>query len=897
MSQDRFPNGPSRPDLQLLVELSPDAIVIHSEGRIEFINASGAELLGAEEAGQLFGKPILDFIHADYHGLVEERLRTLSLGGEMARSEMKFVRLDGRELFGEVISVPFLYQGKPAAQVVVRDITERRKLEEERKSLLAHEQEARAAAEKALLLQQQIEDRLTLLVEASQLLLGSPQLKEVQPAILALSRKLISADAYAIWRVDHVTRVWGIVAQAGMSPAYEQHSIKDAKNAGELLTQPLIIEDVTKADFLADRQNLYDIEGIKSLLVLPLAIHGVVAGTLTFYYRRDYRFDDTEVRLASALANLAGSAISSSELYEEQRRLRSEGDEAERRAHFLAEASRILASTLDYERTLAQVAQLAVPDLADWCAVDIADPDGASLRLAVAHADPGKVEWANELQRRYPVDINAPQGVPNVLRTGKPELYSEINDAMLVAVAVDEEHLRIMREIGFTSAMVVPLSVQNKTLGAITFVSAESGRRFDESSLIFAEDLARRAAAAIDNARLYRDAEEARRAAEDASRLKDEFLATVSHELRTPLTAVLGWAHMLRAGRLDQQSTQKALETIERNARSQAQLIDDLLDVSRTISGNLRLDVRWIEPSLLIDQAIEALKPAATAKGVRVQKVVDPGLRSITADPARLQQVVWNLLSNAIKFTPAGGQVQIRLTCNDSHTEIAVSDTGQGIDAQFLPHVFDRFRQADQSTTRKHGGLGLGLAIVRHLVELHGGTVRVDSKGAGLGTNFTVNLPLMTVGDESWSSPKSISTDGFSGSETRTRLDGLKVLIVDDEVDTLELLRMMLESWGAEVAAASSVREALLLLERVQPNVLISDIGMPEEDGYVLIRKLRALPVEKGGKIPAVGLTAYASTEDRARVLAAGFQKHLAKPVEAVDLVEVIANLAKNVST
>jgi CheY-like chemotaxis protein len=254
-------------------------------------------------------------------------------------------------------------------------------------------------------------------------------------------------------------------------------------------------------------------------------------------------------------------------------------------------------------------------------------------------------------------------------------------------------------------------------------------------------------------------------------------------------------------------------------------------------------------------------------------------------------------LSNAIKFTPAGGQVQIRLTCNDSHTEIAVSDTGQGIDAQFLPHVFDRFRQADQSTTRKHGGLGLGLAIVRHLVELHGGTVRVDSRGAGLGTNFTVNLPLMKVGEESHGSLRSISNDGFSGSETRARLDGLKVLVVDDEVDTLELLRMMLESWGAEVATASSVHEALLLLQRVQPDILISDIGMPEEDGYALIRNLRALPVEKGGKIPAVGLTAYASTEDRARVLAAGFQKHLAKPVEPADLVEAIANLAKNVST
>jgi PAS domain S-box-containing protein len=392
------------------------------------------------------------------------------------------------------------------------------------------------------------------------------------------------------------------------------------------------------------------------------------------------------------------------------------------------------------------------------------------------------------------------------------------------------------------------------------------------------------------------DVDGQRRTAEElreANRLKDEFLATVSHELRTPLTAILGWAHLLRAGQLDGKSAANALETIERNARAQAQLIEDLLDVSRIITGKLRLDIRQIDPSSFIESAIEALRPAAEAKDVRIQKVMDTGVVSVAGDTARLQQVVWNLLSNAIKFTPKGGKVQVRLERINSHIEIAVSDTGAGIKPEFLPHVFERFRQADQKTTRQHSGLGLGLAIVRHLVELHGGTVEAGSPGEGRGATFVVKLPIVPVYQKG--SPEGrvhpAARDTLSTYECPERLDGLKVLVVDDEADTRELLRVGVEQCGAEVVTAGSAWEALEAIAEERPDLLISDIGMPEEDGYELIRKVRALPAVGGGRIPAIALTAYARTEDRLRALRAGYQSHIAKPVELAELLAVMASL------
>jgi PAS domain S-box-containing protein len=388
---------------------------------------------------------------------------------------------------------------------------------------------------------------------------------------------------------------------------------------------------------------------------------------------------------------------------------------------------------------------------------------------------------------------------------------------------------------------------------------------------------------------------EARAEAEQANRLKDEFLATVSHELRTPLTAILGWAHLLRGGQLEGEGAAKALETIERSARSQAQLIDDLLDVSRIVTGKLRLDVVPVGPQSFIDPAIETVRPAAEAKGVRLQKLIDTGVETVMGDPARLQQVVWNLLTNAVKFTPRGGRVQVSLERVNSQVEIAVTDTGAGIEPEFLPHVFERFRQADQRTTRQHGGLGLGLAIVRHLVELHGGSVRADSGGEGTGSTFTVRLPVAPIHRREGAGTRvhPAARDMLPAHECPERLDGLRVLVVDDEEDARELLAAGLGQCGADVTTVSSAQEALGALARGQFSVLVSDIGMPGEDGYELIRRVRALPAEGGGRTPAVAVTAYARTEDRLRAMRAGFEMHVSKPVELTELIVVVANLAR----
>jgi len=386
----------------------------------------------------------------------------------------------------------------------------------------------------------------------------------------------------------------------------------------------------------------------------------------------------------------------------------------------------------------------------------------------------------------------------------------------------------------------------------------------------------------------------ARKLAEEATRAKDEFLAVVSHELRSPLTAILGWAHLMKSGKLDEATTKRAVEIIERNADSQNQLIEDLLDFSRIISGKIRLDVGRVEPDSLVEAALDVVRLAADAKGIRLQAVLDPKAGPVSGDPERLQQVMWNLLSNAIKFTPKGGRVQVRLARVNSSVEITVSDTGQGISADFLPYVFERFRQADNTTTRLHTGLGLGMAITKHIVELHGGTIRAVSPGEGQGASFIVRLPVMVV-----HTPEQLSNAttepppvaGVAPAAELTRLDGVRVLVVDDEKDARDLLGTILTQCGAVAKTAASVSAALEIIRGGKLDVLISDIEMPNEDGYSLIRKVRSLEDGPNRSIPAIALTAHARASDRLRSLTAGYQLHIPKPVGPAELVMSIANL------
>jgi signal transduction histidine kinase/ActR/RegA family two-component response regulator len=384
---------------------------------------------------------------------------------------------------------------------------------------------------------------------------------------------------------------------------------------------------------------------------------------------------------------------------------------------------------------------------------------------------------------------------------------------------------------------------------------------------------------------------EARHQAQEANRLKDEFLMTVSHELRTPLTALYGWARMLATGEVRHGQERRAIDAIERNAAAQTQLVNDLLDVSRTISGKLRLDVRAVDLKAVVVAAIDSIQPAADAKDIRVQAVLDPSAGPVAGDPDRLQQVSWNLLSNAVKFTPKGGRVQIRLERVNSHVELIVSDSGSGIAPEFLPFVFDRFRQGQTGTARQHTGLGLGLAIVRHLVELHGGTVRAESSGLGEGATFRVLLPL-TIASHDATDPGRIHPAAIDRSARHPprRLDAIRVLVVDDEPQARDLFSAILENAGADVRSAASAADALALIQAWLPTVLVSDIEMPNEDGYVLMQRVRELGF--CDVLRAIAVTAHARPEDRVGALEAGFQWHLAKPIEPSELISVIASLA-----
>lgn len=568
------------------------------------------------------------------------------------------------------------------------------------------------------------------------------------------------------------------------------------------------------------------------------------------------------------------------QLLARERAARAEAEAQEKRATFLAAASQMLISSLDYRQVLTSIAHMSVPMLADWCFVDIVENRVVDFtKPVVAAATPEKEDLILQLRRRYPPSPDAPYGPAKVLRTGEPELVSHVSEEIPLALAQNEEHLKLLHQLQATSYMVVPMQVGACKLGTIAFSFARADRRYNQADLEMALELGRRAAVALNHARLYQDAQE-------ANRIKDEFLAIVSHELRTPLNALLGWSQMLRSRKMSEETTAKALATIERNARLQSKLIEDILDISRIVQNRIRLHKTAVHLVPIINEVLEDVRPLAEAKAIDIEPILDPSVGQVFGDPERLQQVVWNLLSNAIKFTAQGGQVKVQLAQTGNDAQITVSDNGQGISADFLPYVFDRFRQGFDTTTRKSGGLGLGLAIVHHLVEMHGGTVYASSAGEGLGATFTVRLPIRELQLIAQPEPEeSIVPDQLP------RLTGLRVLVVDDDQDTLDLTAFVLKQCQAEVTTANSVDAALTLFPHCQPNLLVSDIGMPGQDGFHLIQQVRQLEANQDKGIPAIALTAFAKEEDQQRAIAAGFQRHLAKPVNPYELVTVVASL------
>jgi len=726
----------------------------------------------------------------------------------------------------------------------------------------------------------------------------------VAQRIVESVRILLRLQTAVLFRLEPASGDLVTIAVSGRTSPWERPEILPSGNgaAGVAVRErrPLVTADILtdpRISLSADARALIEPSSYRAVLAVPLMIHDTVIGALSLRDAAKRAFPAGEVQLAQAFADYAALAFENARLYSDSARqrqeaevvaevaqsARAEAETMERRLAFLVEAGEVLSSSLDYETTLMSLARLTVPYLADWCAIDMVQDDAAFSRLAVVHRDPAKDEAARELRRRYAPEPGGAHGLPRVLRTGRSEFRPVIVESSLDVR--DDGHRRLLLELGLTSYMCVPLVARGRTLGAISFAYGTAGRRYSRDELALAEAVARRAAIAVDNARLFRDAEA-------ASRAKDEFLATLSHELRTPLHAMLGWTRMLRGGTLDEPTKARALETLERNTRLQAQLIEDLLDVSRIITGKLRIAVRPLELAPVIEAAIDSVRAAADAKGVRLEARADPAAGPVSGDPDRLQQVAWNLLSNAIKFTPRGGRVEIRLDVADRHARIQVADTGGGINPDFLPYMFERFRQAEGLSSRALGGLGLGLAIVRHIVELHGGTVRAESAGEGQGATFTVELPLLEA-REGAVTDAARGPDRTARFEASDALRGLRVLLVEDEEDARELLTASLERCGALVTAVASASEALEAFERVRPQTVVSDLALPGEDGYTLIRKIRALAPEAGGRVPAVALTAHARAEDRQLALLAGFQMHVAKPIEPAEFLSVVASLAK----
>jgi len=651
------------------------------------------------------------------------------------------------QLFMAVVALTGLFLGAAICQ--------HRETAAEREALLARERTARSDAEAG-------QHRLAFLSEASVVLASSLDYGTTLEHVARLAVPVL-ADYCVIDVFDAdgtMRRVAAAHADPAKTPVLDRlRALAPSPDVQRRMTRVIRtgqsdcvsgLDPVRAAADLRDpeRREIILALGPRAYVVVALRAHDRTLGTMTFVHAESQRrYGRTDVALAEELARRAATAIEKARLHEAERRARTDAEAAQRRAAFLAESSALLGSSLDHHATLAALARLAVPAIADWCAVDVVRESGALERVALVGPDPAQEERAREIERRHPFDELSPFGPPRVIRDGQPQLVSELPEGFFAKRARSAEHLEAIAALGFRSYICAPLPARGRTLGALTLLCAGSGRRYGADDLRLVEELARRAGLAIDNARLYESERRARADAEEANRTKDEFLTTVSHELRTPLQAMLGWVGVLRHANLTDAKRQRALDIIEQSGRAQAGLIGDLLDVSRIVTGRLRLHVAPVDLRALVMESADGVRPAVEAKGLVLGMLFDPTAPTISGDADRLKQIFWNLLTNAVKFTPAGGRIDVRVERVAATVRVTVSDTGDGIPPEALPHVFERFWQVESSrSARRKAGVGLGLAIVRHLTELHGGEVAVASGGAGKGTTFTVSLPVAPTG-------------------------------------------------------------------------------------------------------------------------------------------------------
>ncbi|MEP0855240.1 response regulator [Trichocoleus sp. DQ-U1] len=832
-----------------------------------------------------------DLILSDYSLPSFDGISALKIARSLCR-DVPFIFVSAT--IGEELAIDTLKNG--ATDYVVKQRLERLVPSVMRALRESQERSDRKAAEQDL---HKSHERLKLLSEtASKLLLNDRPQELIENLFQELSSHL-GLEVYFNYLVDREKQLLHLNCCGGVSEQVSQE--REWLDLGETVCGRVALE---RHHFVAENvQQSTDpkIEMARSLGMTaytchPLLAHGQLMGTLSFGTRNRIRFETDEIELMKVVCDQVAIALERAQMLTRQRQYTS-------RLQRLAEASVSINSTLSLDEMLSLITAQSREIIGTHQSVtSITVGENWEQAINSVSLSDKYAQWRDYSETTDGSGIYALVcSMKRPMRMTQAEL--EAHPAWRGFGKAADQHPPMR------GWLAVPLIGRNgKNIGLIQLSDKYDGEFTEEDEAILVQ-MAQMASAAIDNAQLYQESQQ-------ANRMKDEFLAILSHELRSPLNPILGWTQLLRTRKFDQATTTRAIETIERNAKLQTQLIDDLLDVSRIIRGKVGLNISPINLVSTLEAAIDTVRLAADAKSIQLQSFLDPSVGLVSGDSSRIQQVVWNLLSNAIKFTPEGGRVEIRLSMvsgqksfanerelmtneglrtNRNYAQIQVLDTGKGIRADFLPHVFDYFRQADGSTTRKHGGLGLGLAIVHHLVELHGGTVYAESPGEGQGATFTVILPLI----KSEAKKLTMEEDVLLGSESSVGsalLDGVRVLVVDDDTDTREFLTFMLEQYGAEAIAAASAQEAFERIPQVRPDVLVSDIGMPDEDGYSLLGKVRKLDASQGGETPAIALTAYAREEDRTQALSAGFQMHLAKPVEPDELANVVAKLAASTS-